>query len=433
MVTTTDPGTASVPISSILDALEGVLSDAERTALFEQLVGLRPAGVAPGDLITAELFNQVMSDINSLMIRVASLEGASGGPVIDHIEPQGGDKPAASRITIVGSNFRPDDLGTIVSFGDIKISDFFPESDETHIMVPVPISFTTLPADVPVSVTCNGKQSNAVMIHVVAQVVVPTGTISVHYEGAALGQINANQTYNLVWRVLSLLNVDRSLTLTPVISNVSGASTLAQWQAGVKLAVNAPITLKPGDFQDIAMTVKVPAAGGQADIGLMAESTTDSFEGQAPTLSFITGKTTAVSDTRAQVDPAAFVATDDLRIGNITVDGQTVSGFKMHPSKTLNLPMQVSTKAGGGGFYRFEATVEAAVGQDNRWTPAAIPTALALADNVTQPFSVPMTSAALADTTTVSYVVVTAKCFADQNAPDPKFISFARVPIVGKA
>ena len=33
--TTTDPGTISVPMSSILDALEGVLTEDERTDLFD--------------------------------------------------------------------------------------------------------------------------------------------------------------------------------------------------------------------------------------------------------------------------------------------------------------------------------------------------------------------------------------------------------------
>ncbi len=79
--TTSDPGSISVPMSSILDALEGVLSDAERTALFEQLIGLRPLGVAPGDRITADLFDQVLSDINDLAKRVAMLEGA-GDPIL---------------------------------------------------------------------------------------------------------------------------------------------------------------------------------------------------------------------------------------------------------------------------------------------------------------------------------------------------------------
>ncbi len=57
--TTADAGTISVPMSSILDALENVLTEDERNALFEQLIGLRPTTVAPGDLITAELFNQI--------------------------------------------------------------------------------------------------------------------------------------------------------------------------------------------------------------------------------------------------------------------------------------------------------------------------------------------------------------------------------------
>ncbi|MEO7689908.1 MAG: hypothetical protein ABIS51_11540 [Sphingomonas sp.] len=113
--TTTDPGTISVPMSSILDALEGVLTEAERTALFEQLIGLRPAGVSPGDLITAELFNQVLSDVNDLAQRVAVLEGGSDHiphlPVITQIVPQ--IVKTGQEFTVFGENLNASLLSRI--------------------------------------------------------------------------------------------------------------------------------------------------------------------------------------------------------------------------------------------------------------------------------------------------------------------------------
>jgi hypothetical protein len=110
-----DPGTISVPMSSILDALEGVLTEAERTALFEKLIGLRPGGVAPGDLITAELFNQVLSDINDLAQRVALLEAAASTmpkqPVIKQIIPQ--IVRTGDDFQVIGENLNPNLLSRI--------------------------------------------------------------------------------------------------------------------------------------------------------------------------------------------------------------------------------------------------------------------------------------------------------------------------------
>lgn len=85
-------GEIVVPMSTLLDALEGVLDPGEKTALFAELLNLRPKRVAPGDLIRADLFNQILDDINDLMLRVAMLEGNADNsqvpPRIDSITPQ---------------------------------------------------------------------------------------------------------------------------------------------------------------------------------------------------------------------------------------------------------------------------------------------------------------------------------------------------------
>ncbi|HEX8380605.1 MAG TPA: IPT/TIG domain-containing protein [Allosphingosinicella sp.] len=427
-----DAGKVSVPISSILDALKDTLSAEKRAALFTQLIGLRPAGVAPGDLITAELFNQVLSDLNGLAIRVAALEGVAGGPVIERIDPATTDKPAASLITIVGRNFFPDDVDTFVSFGTVKISDFAVESDSTHLILPIPVSLDGLPADFPVTVTCRGKKSNSVKIHVVPKVVIPGGTVFVKYQGAPLPPIKVGDTYNLVWRVVSQLNVPQTFTLAPLVTSVVGSSHSA-WLAAIKLAPATDVTLEPGEFVDVTMTVKVPSGATSANINLRAESTTSSFEGQSSSaLAFVVGQKPPVSDIRAEIDMAAFVGNNDLKLRTVQVEGKTVAAYGIAPSKTVNLPMQVSTSADGGGFYRFEAKVEPAPGQTGRFTPGPIAMAQQIAGASGQPFFVPITSSSLADTTAVSFVVVTAKCFANQNAASPEFTSFERFPIAGK-
>jgi hypothetical protein len=85
-------GEIVVPMSTLLDALQGVLDPGEKTALFAQLLNLRPKRVAPGDLIRADQFNQILDDINDLMLRVAMLEGNADTsqvpPRIDSITPQ---------------------------------------------------------------------------------------------------------------------------------------------------------------------------------------------------------------------------------------------------------------------------------------------------------------------------------------------------------
>jgi hypothetical protein len=235
----------------------------------------------------------------------------------------------------------------------------------------------------------------------------------------------------------SQLNVARTFAIEPVVTAVVGSSQSA-WLAGIELPP-APITLEPGQFKDVTMKVHVPNGATSADINLRAESTVGTFIGLAQSpFQMVVGEETAVSDPRAALAPAE-ISTEDLRRGNIIVEGQTLTGFKMRPSKTLNLPFQLSTATeaspagSGAGFYVFEAVVEPGP-QDGRWTPQAMSTSrIQLAAGATHSFFVPMASSSTVDTTTVSWIRVTAKCFATNAAPTPKFTSFERVPIVGKS
>lgn len=438
---TSTGGTISVPMSSILDALKGELNEAERAVLFQKLIGFRINEVAPGDLIRSALFNQMLGDINDLALRVAKLEAGTvepAGPIIDYIDPQGVDLPAASKITIVGSNFRPNDEGTFISFGNVNTAIYFPESDQNHMIVPVPVNLQGLATDLPVSVTCNGRKSNAVVRHFVPQVIPVSGYALITYLGAAIGKINIGQTYSLVWRVLSQVTVEQTFDLSPTVIVQSGTANAAAWGAGIHLSVTGPITLKPSQYQDITMTVTVPANAGTADIGLRADSTTTPVNGVGAPLSLVVGAAPAVSDPRALLKAADSNSAD---LSKFTPAGEALAGFRVKPSKSnLALPMEVSTSAQGGGFYLFEVAVQPGTPsggggpQTGRWTPGAMPaTRLQIAAPTTQHFDVPITSSGVVDTATLSHLLVTAKCYATNSSASPVFTSFVRVPITGKS
>jgi hypothetical protein len=441
--TISDAGNVSVPISSILDALKGVLTEAERVALFDQLIGLRPDGVAPGDLITAQLFNQVLSDINGLSIRLAALEGAAGGPVIERIEPVGADKQVSSLLTIVGANFKPDEDDTFVTIGPKKVTDFFSQSDETTLLLPVPVGFAELPVTVPVTVTCRGRTSNSVSITIVPEVIVPQGNVHVEYQGPPLGTIVAGQTYQLVWRVRSNLNLPSAIDVDPVVTAVSGGSTVSEWTAAIQLPPGQ-FTLQPGGFHDVTMSVKVPASADKADINLRAESIVGSFVGVAQSpFKFDVGQETAVSDQRATVTMKQ-VTTPEFRSGNVVVDQTTIPGFKIQPAKTVDLPFLLSAaldiggpgtaqERSGEGHYRFTAEIEPGP-QNGRFTVQPMGTTrILVAKGASHSFTVPVVAAASpTDTNVVTWMKVTATCFPDANSATPRFTSFTRIPLVGK-
>ncbi|HEX8483699.1 MAG TPA: IPT/TIG domain-containing protein [Allosphingosinicella sp.] len=439
----TDAGKVSVPISSILDALKDTLSEEKRAALFTQLIGLRPAGVAPGDLITAELFNQMMSDINGLAIRVAALEGVAGGPVIERIEPVGANKEAGSLLTIIGANFKPDDEDMFVSVGHKKVTDFFAKSDQKKLLLTVPVSFAQLPVTVPVTVTVKGRTSNSVSITIVPEVVTPSGNVQVEYQGGNLGTIGVGQTYQLVWRVWSNLNLPSSFEVEPEVTGVSGGSSVDQWLAAIQVP-STQFSIEPGGFHDVTMTVTVPTGAENAEINLRAESIVGNFVGAAQTpFTMQVGEETPVSDQRATV-AMRQVSVTEFRSGNVIVADKLVMGFKIQPGKTVNLPFQVSAaldiggpgtpqERSGEGHYRFTAQVKSG-SQDGRFTAQPMSaTRTFVAKNSTQNFEVPVAAAATpTDTTVVTWIEVTATCYPDASSNTPRFTSFTRVPLVGK-
>ena len=77
MPTVVNPGNIVVPLSAILDQLRGRLSSVELDALLAAIVARRKAEVHPGDLITAELMNQILQDLAALNEQVAALGGGT--------------------------------------------------------------------------------------------------------------------------------------------------------------------------------------------------------------------------------------------------------------------------------------------------------------------------------------------------------------------
>lgn len=427
-------GQIVVPMSSLLDALSATMTEPERLALYEDLLDLRPVGVAPGDLIEAGLFNQMMSDINALMLRVARLESGFGGPYIERIDPPGSEHATGSKITIVGRNFKPSNADTKVVFGTVEVFDFFPESTDTAIVMPVPVGFAGLPIDLKVHVSTAGMVSNELATRITAPVIAANGRLDVRNISA----VRRGEAFTLLWRIISQINVARTILLRTRVSEVNGANVRA-WLDAVTLSDPGPFDLAAGASKDITMTINIPPGAETASINLLAQTTEGNFSDLGTPIPLTAGVDPVASDPRAVVTMAEMVDTPELSAGSIDVGGQLLQDFEVQSSKVLELPHQVSLGDRAAGFYSFEARVEPGTDrsgevQTGRWTVGTMPLERPrLANNQTHPFAVPMTSSAIEDETTVSWLVVSAKRFAAATGGSPTFTSFARVPIKGKA
>jgi hypothetical protein len=232
--TVADPGQISVPMSSILDALEDILTDAERTKLFETLIGLRPAGVSPGDLITAELFNQVLADLNDLAQRVAVLEGESDQvphvPIITQIVPQ--IVMTGQKFTVYGKNLN----AALLSRIDIDTTNLKLEKIDKQASTP-----TRLVLEAPAIMTLPGG-GKRVAIAISNPAGTGTGEYfqqpgqSTHLEANMLAplkaaspkeKLKANTKYDLTFEITIFTSLDERFILTAQSDNPT-------WKAEVK-------------------------------------------------------------------------------------------------------------------------------------------------------------------------------------------------------
>lgn len=420
-------------LSEILDAVGTLLTEDQKDQLAAQLIGSQLKLVQPGDLITADLFNGVLANVADLAIRVSALEGATGGPVIDHIEPQGIDIPVGSLMTIVGQNFHPGNSDTVAYIDNVAISAFTLQSTPNRLIFTVPDSFAQLPRVAQVKVKVGDATSNSVSVGIDPEVQTQSGTLAIKSVGPALGTITIGTTYSLVWQVIAATKLPATFTFAPLVTDVNGA-TVKAWTDNIQIGTPGPVQLASGVQLLVTMTVKVPANAVSANISLAGTSDDTIVKGAASPIAFVIGAQAEQSDDRAAVKlqaiPPIFNGSPNA-LKAATISG--VSGVTLPKSSSSELPLELAIKAGdptAQGLYKFRAVVE---GETTRWTLGTPnPASQANVTSANRPtITVPIQSNGTADTTTVSNIVVYAEKYLNQGDPQPVFKSFVRFPIKG--
>jgi hypothetical protein len=363
----------------------------------------------------------------------------SGCPVISRIEPAGIDVPTGSLLTIVGQRLAPDNSRTVVLLDDVVVDNAFnlgfnQESTDSRLIFPVPNRFVG-PTLVTVRVRVGTATSNALTVRIVPKVESQGGNVVV--TGPAndgLGTIVPGRPtpYVLRWTVASLTNLPATYHFTPSVTNVVGA-TEAQWRSGITLSETGPIQLQPYQARIVAMNVLVPVGATSAYVSLRAASADQSLDSAGSPIAFVAGSVPEISEPRAVVNvrtiPPNFGGAPNP-IAHRRVDG--LRGLAMQPNAVAEIPMELSFPGNDPtavGDYRFRVRVE---GETGRWTVGTlVPTGGAGVLGNAPRFRVPITSSAVADTSTTSHIVVYAEKFVG-DAAQPVLSSFVRIPIVGR-
>jgi len=268
-ITTASPGNVVVPLTAILDQLEGKLSRTEIDELLYTILSQRKTEVNRGGRITADLVNQILADLAGLHVRVAQLEtgvSASRVPIIDRVVPS--VQRVGATLTVIGRNFNmPPDTNTVKIAG-FPIERFQDSPDGELVFGIPPIDIQGEKLDTTVTVTTE-RGSDSEPVTLLPRLIIPEGFVSFAQDDANkdLPAISAGSTYDIGFIVNSQTDVDESYVMTYFYTDALGGVTAQQWTDATVLrtAQGDPIgetPLKLPAFQPVKVVAHVSVPGG---------------------------------------------------------------------------------------------------------------------------------------------------------------------------
>ena len=328
----TDPRVISATTDRLFETVEGLLgrplNAAERLSFTTRLASINTSAVAPGDLISADLFNALRADINDLAVRLAlvedSIRSTASPPLITRIEPAG--LRSGEEMTVFGRNLTAARL-TLITVGgiDVPIGRIISGGD-TVLVFPCPAIPGLSVTGIPVPVRIANGAGEAVQTFLIRGAT-SDGLVSGFAfgkpglqlpSGAALpGPVAANTEYQLLYTINASASRAETFAVSPILATVSSG-----WTASI-VAGDETIQV-PQTVASVARTVRVQVrsgASGSASVRLRVRGTTDATAGadsdETTITVFASGPTAVTEITFGQLIKAIFSA-------KINVSGSTV-------------------------------------------------------------------------------------------------------------
>jgi IPT/TIG domain len=352
-------------LSYLFEAVGDLLTPEQRQELTDQLTSLRPAGVAPGDLITAELFNAMLNNINDLLARVAVLEGAGGGPVISGTLPASGPVEVNSLFTIMGSGFDNTPGNNTVILDGQQIKNFRDGSSSVGLVFTIPDSFTGLPKSVQLAVETGGRRSNAVSVMLVPVPREQSGDFIITQMTTPAGTMNAGGTFNVTWEIQALTSLSDTLTPELVATGVTGA-TAQQWSAGATFSPPGAVPINPGQTVTITGTFVAPAGATAADISFRVRGIDDQIVKSSQALQWRAGQSMVGSSANATITFELPDAGTTAAAAHQAIDINGQSGVRLRRNTPLPIAFEVQDTrqaSGASGNFVYAVVPESNSGQ----------------------------------------------------------------------
>lgn len=368
-------GDLVISVNEIFDRLQTKVDPNTLEQLLRDILAGRRYQVRPGELITAELINQILAELESLQVRVTRLEatGSSTGtsplptPVITEVRPS--EVQIRHQVEVLGRDFPdPVDEGTADVDG-ARILRYISTSP-TRLVFEIPPTISPLPKDVDVTVR-NGGRSGKSRIRVIPERVIPEGRIVIADKTPELGTILVGRPFTFVFELDSQTTIPEDYRLEVRYTDAVGTATLADWSRGTTLtlltgrAVPIPMTIARLSPVRVNVNITIPAGATSVNMALRAVSVNNdaALTTASTSLPIRVGSSQTVNDHRIQ-----FVIVDLGPFANArkaTIDGlQGVEvAFRNAEDLAVNAHFDVA------GTYAYSVLIES--NEAGIWVPGA--------------------------------------------------------------
>lgn len=288
------PGDIVVPLSDMLDLLSSRLEPSELEDIQNELIARRTTEVRAGEIITAELINQILADIANLQTRVAVLEAgipAVERPQIILVVPNDGVR-IGEELQVYGFNLAPEQLTSVV-MGGRTVSVFSSASHSRLLVFDVPpiLGIPEEGADVSLEIS-NEYGSDDIMVNVLRSQNTELSTeFMLTYEDLPSGDLDPETEYPITIGISALTSLAADYNLIPQIDN---ADWSAEMENGVT-EISIPQS-QPTPFTTTVVVLVTTGTTGSANFSLRIEAVDQTDEyGESENLLLEIGETPEVN------------------------------------------------------------------------------------------------------------------------------------------
>ncbi|HEY6000584.1 MAG TPA: hypothetical protein VI078_14960 [bacterium] len=272
------PGEMVVSVSEILDNLDDKLTSEEKQKLLVAVMSQRKEQVRPGDLITADLLNQVLADVADLQLRVVKIE-AGWQPDTETVKILEPNPSSTLRIgdplVIVGVNFGS---APRVMLEEALITGFELGSNERMLIIKSIPAIQNIPEKgraVLLTVTNPRKGSDSTTFTLAQpELTMPTGTLQVWRNGTVSdAKLVAGKSYTFPYRIRAVATLDETYNLGAAIDAGWSAVAVDKPDMTGKVITSIPIpkgtVIVDGTTVDLGVRVTIPMGIASGSIGRM--------------------------------------------------------------------------------------------------------------------------------------------------------------------